>query len=299
MKVGVNTATKLKEKSIELSIPFSNLLWGFVLEDMLDRIAKSSYKEHILLADQGIIGVENYKRPAEGRLTFYYKESEKKIAPEKQIPGQILAAPLLEAFCREILEETEEVLWRYSYQMQEGYADLTLSAWYHEMSVPLQMRLVCVKGNSYRTKEITFSRFMDHKPVSLLLFAPGNQLGECFFEIMKKLELILDMSAYDAVNEILKTESVSGRHILEELHRLCEKEPRVCRLRRMEQLESYLNYKYMENRWEKYRKAHHRTDSWQEVLARLISFGKPIWTALCEDEIFFDDWMPELGRYLG
>ena len=79
MKVGVNTATKLKEKSIELSIPFSNLLWGFVLEDLLDRIAKSSYKEHILLADQGLIGVENYKQPAEGRLTFYYKESENAI----------------------------------------------------------------------------------------------------------------------------------------------------------------------------------------------------------------------------
>lgn len=299
MKVGVNTATKLKEKSLELSVPFSDLLRGFILEDLLNRIARSSFKEHILLEDQEIVGIENYKRPAERRITFYYKESEKKIAPEKQIPGQVLAAPLLEAVCSELFEDHSEVEWEYTYEMQEGYADLALTACYHEMIVPVLVRLVSVKGNSYRTKEITFLRFMDHKSVSLCLFAPGNQLGECFFEIMKKLELILDMSAYDTVNEILKNESVSGRHILEELHRLCEKEPKVRRLKRIEQLESYLNYKYMENRWEKYKKAHHRTDSWQEVLTRLISFAKPIWTALCEDEIFYDDWMPELGRYLG
>ncbi len=299
MNVGVNTATELKKKSMELSIPFPDLLRGFVIEDLLARIAKSSFKEHILLADRKAIGIENYNKKTEERLSFYYKESEKQIALEKLIPGQILQEPLLDVICQELFEGSPDVEWEYTYQIQQGYTDLALTAYYSEMMVPLAMRIVSVKGNAYRIEQTSFQRLLDNKEVSLGLFAPGNQLGECVFEIMKMLELISDMTAYDSVNEILKTESVSGRHIMDELSRFCEKEPKVLCIKRMEQIEGYLNYKYMEKRWEKYKKAHQRADSWQDVLARFVSFAKPIWTALCRDEIFFDDWMPELGRYLG
>ena len=34
-------------------------------------------------------------------------------------------------------------------------------------------------------------------------------------------------------------------------------------------------------------------------MKKFQSFMKPLWHAVCCDEIFFDDWMPELGRYLG
>ncbi len=299
MNVGVNPAAELKKRSMELAIPFPDLLRGFVVEDLLDRIAKSSYREHMMLADCKAVGIENYRRQTEERLSFYYKESEKQIAPEKLIPGQTLTGALLDALCRELFEDRREVEWEYAYQMRQGYANLELTANYFEMMVPLSMRIVSVKGNVYRVEQTGFQMLMDDKPVSLYLFAPGNQLSKYFFEIMKKLELISDMAAYDSVNEILKAETVSGRHVMEELSGLCEREPKILRLKRMEQIEGYVHYKYMENRWEKYKKAHHKTDSWQEVLERFVTFAKPIWTALCRDEIFFDDWMPELGRYLG
>lgn len=118
MNVGVNTATELKNKSMELAIPFPDLLRGFVIEDLLVRIAKSSYKEHILLADRKGIGIENYNRKTEERLSFYYKESEKQIAPEKLIPGQTLDASLLDVICQELFEGSTDVEWEYTYLIQ-------------------------------------------------------------------------------------------------------------------------------------------------------------------------------------
>jgi hypothetical protein len=28
-------------------------------------------------------------------------------------------------------------------------------------------------------------------------------------------------------------------------------------------------------------------------------FLRPVWNAMCRDEVFFGDWMPELERFLG
>jgi len=33
-------------------------------------------------------------------------------------------------------------------------------------------------------------------------------------------------------------------------------------------------------------------------LRQILSFVNPIWDAVCRDEIFFGDWMPDLSRYL-
>ena len=40
-------------------------------------------------------------------------------------------------------------------------------------------------------------------------------------------------------------------------------------------------------------------DEWEEVMDRIVSFTEPLWDALCENTVFLDDWMPELGRFLG
>ena len=37
---------------------------------------------------------------------------------------------------------------------------------------------------------------------------------------------------------------------------------------------------------------------WDEALDVIMQFVRPLWDAVCENKIFFSDWMPELGRYL-
>ena len=56
----------------------------------------------------------------------------------------------------------------------------------------------------------------------------------------------------------------------------------------------------MDKKWQQYEKRQGRApEEWAEILERIMKFLGPTWKALCENEIFFDDWMPELERFLG
>ena len=69
--------------------------------------------------------------------------------------------------------------------------------------------------------------------------------------------------------------------------------------KRLNQLKSYREYGYMRKRWIAACKKQSIEAKWEDTLDTIVAFLEPIWNALCNNEIFFDDWMPELGRYLG
>ena len=57
-------------------------------------------------------------------------------------------------------------------------------------------------------------------------------------------------------------------------------------------LESYDTYTYMKKRWEKYvRKQGMENVSWETVLHRIVLFLRPVWNAMCRDEVFFGPMM--------
>jgi hypothetical protein len=299
----------LKEKSRETGIPFSDLLWGFLLEEFLRRIYSSAFKDVLWLAGEEMLGVANYAKSNKSALEFYYLESARPIAPDKLLPGQKLSKELL-AYLEELIfppEESGTLSWQvacaesdadFVWQITGNWDTGGKLSYYMEIPIAVRFHLLGEKPG-YPKREELLPLLEGYAPVELVVYAPENQLGRHFYEIMKKLELISDMEAYDVVNEILKTESVSGRLIMEELEKLSAKEPSVLREKRMEQLAGYRDYTYMRKRWEKYEKAHGKTpEPWSEVIDRFTTFAAPIWQALCRHEIFFDDWMPELGRYL-
>lgn len=118
--------------------------------------------------------------------------------------------------------------------------------------------------------------------------------------MMEWLELVSDMGCYWRTYEILKTQSLSGRFVLEELQTLTENEPGVKTKKRFAQISEYRDYAYMRKRWEKYLRNHGKKKvAWEEALELILTFAEPVWNCLCDNEIFFDDWMPELGRFLG
>ena len=56
---------------------------------------------------------------------------------------------------------------------------------------------------------------------------------------------------------------------------------------------------YMEKKWKSLlRKEKKKEPTWQEVHGLICRFLEPIWEKLMEDQIFFGDWMPQLGRFL-
>ena len=138
------------------------------------------------------------------------------------------------------------------------------------------------------------------------IFSPESRLGEQLFEIMDKLELVSDMKPYGDAYEILKRYSVSGRQIIDNFKVRAKNKPKTVSMHRLEQVYGYRSYAYMKRRWEQYCKrldttaeGHMRNAGWEETLDLILDFLTPVWSAFCNDEIFYDDWMPELGRFLG
>ena len=169
------------------------------------------------------------------------------------------------------------------------------------MEVPLEVKLIPFEDRNCISEKGELSLFMEEKKTIVYRKYPSeNLLADNLCQIMSQLELIDSMEAYETVDEILRTQSISGRRLVDELTDLTAKTPKILRLKRMQQLESYRDYTYMKKRWEKYAKATKRElPEWQDVMDRLVKFTEPVWRAVCKKEIFFDDWMPELERFLG
>lgn len=303
MKLGVSFPNNWKEKSIKEQIPLSDLLYGFAIEDIMKRMTKSEFREYLWLANEKAIGIESYKKKIKEGLEFLYVESGKKSFQEGLKPGQAFQESLMKQFAEELFieKENEKIHWTYNMKESENRILFLATGSYMDMRIPVNIGVSVIPMGTKRPKNRKFTSLFDVKKVyEYLSYSKESILSESIFEIMRKLELISNMEAYDTMNDIIKNYSISGRHIIEDLKVMGEKEPKVLTMKRLEQVSSYKNYGYMKKKWQQYAKKHKsEVEDWEEVMVRIEQFLRPIWTALCKDEIFFDDWMPELGRFLG
>lgn len=303
MKVGICEAQQLKERSEELGLSFAEMLWGYMVEDAMLRIYASAYREHLWLVSRNVLGADSYQRRTEESIHFLYQPSERMMAKEKLCPGQRLSAALCEQMVQDIFakEDDRQINWSAEVSEEKGVCRIYLTGMYKEMQVPFCLAVHSVDAPNQRPgrQEIDLTVMKNHR-LSYLEYAPENQLSRDLFEIINKLELIGDMGCYHRVYQMLCREPLSGRYVLEELNALTESSPKVRKEQRIGQLAEYRNYTYMRKRWEKYvRNRNVGEVAWEDLLQLLLQFLTPVWHSLCCNEIFFDDWMPELGRFLG
>lgn len=303
MVIGACKEISLKKRSEELDIPFSDLLWGYMIEDMMLRIYQSEYKDILWLETVPIIGEAAYRAREQKRISFFYQENDRPMPPEKLKPGQKLSVLMAEQLMADIFctDNRQEIHWEGQVHEKSGIYFLGLEGTYCQMRVPV---MLCLHGGreekqipGRKEEELTA---IPGKKVSYFIYAPEYQLSRAIFTIMERLELVNDMGCYWKLYETLKNQSLSGRFVLEELETLAEQEPKVKTKKRLEQIAGYRNYAYMRKRWEKYLRNHKQKPvAWEEALDLILNFAGPVWNCLCDNQIFFDDWMPELGRFLG
>ena len=247
--------------------------------------------------------MEAYRNRSEKQIGFLYQPVARRIAPEKLCPGQKLSVALCKHMMLELLggDNVQQISWSGEVTEKEGIFYLHLTGTYRQMQVPLCIAIRSVQAKNQRPeqKEIRLP-VIENRHLSYLVYAPENLLSRDLFEIVNKLELIGDMGCYDRVYQTLLHDSLSGRYVLEELSGLSEACPQVRKEFRLTQLAEYESYAYMRKRWEKYVRGHGGEPvAWVDVLHLVLAFLAPIWRSLCNNEIFFDDWMPELRRFLG
>ena len=292
MKLGMDFPLEWKTLSEQSGIAISDILYGYAIEDLMVRLEKSSFHENMWIMNEDVLTEDAFRKNIKKSLSFYYKESGRKT----------LDSILVETFLIEIKEQDRHgIFWTHTVEEKDKVFFIHMEAHYKDMKIPVVMTLEVVPENAQIPKEKSMElRYVSKRICKYYTYSKESILAEALFEMLRKLELVGDMSSYSIANDILKKDSISGRHILEEFKFLGEKEPKVVNLKRLEQIEDYQTYAYMEKKWQQYEKRQGRTpEEWSVVLKRILKFLGPTWKALCENEIFFDDWMPELERFLG
>lgn len=273
----------IKEISIQKNIPYSDILWEFITHDFLWRLYKSNFTEIVWLSDA------MYASGKRLELYYIYTKAENVEIEIKKIKEAL--------FLDEKLNEHSQVVWN-----SDGLVDMwSFNVICDNTTVFYPIHIKKLKKENAGIPAQREIQLLNHKQKQIVLntFSPELILGENMLEIVEKLELINSMKSYEKVYDILKNSSISGRHILEILNQQVEKEPRLAVMRRLEQLKEYRGYSYMKKRWNQHCKRVKRQEQWEEVVDLILAFIEPLWSALCQNEIFFDDWMPELGRFLG
>jgi hypothetical protein len=318
MNVGTQPDSFLAAIADREALSYADALRGYAMESLLRRIYESDYGEFLWLRETRAIGSENYRRRQEACLEFYYVESTKYIAPDKVVPGVPWTDRLVERMQSELFEHSGRDGIAWTVERVVLHTDTkalnaapgsemppttvwTLGVSYQQMHLPLTVKVTPLLNRELAPEQQKMPLLA--KPTAVLtvyVYSVESRLAEYLFEIIKMLELISDMGAYDRVNQILKKESISGRHIMELLEEKIKAEPRLLREKRIDQLAGYRDYTYMAKRWEQYERRHAMAaEPWTEVIGRVLRFVAPVWRALCRKEVFFDDWMPELSRFLG
>lgn len=268
----------------ECNMSYSDALWRYVSEDFLWRIRANNLEEVLWLTKPQFKECE--------RLTLYYVESrtsKKAGSPQEILDNKILG--------NKEVNSRSDIRWS-GYQKENIW---NLKAKVNDTEIPFSVKIIVLseeKAGVHSTTEFTALNH-SHKNIKLYSYSPESILADLIFEIMEKLELIGSMESYVSVYLILKNSSISGRHIVDILKEHALEKPKVVSYRRLEQIKGYMDYAYMRKRWDKSCKKMNVDAAWEDALGLIIGFIEPLWNALCANEIFFDDWMPELGRFLG
>ena len=303
------TKAKLKARSEALQIPFSRLLTGFVLEKVLSLLAESEFGGNLWLLNGSSLGVEQYRRQNVLVLEFAYVTDEKVKKTEAVVCGQTLSPKLafLMLACIVQKEKTPEIKWKgnLSTAQNEERNDICLSivAEFEEMKVPVRVLIREVENLSAQkmlpVKKTLTSCVEDDVEISYLQYPTEELLAQKLFAVIRDMELLSDMGTYEEIYQILSGEIIDGRGVRELLGDLCRKQNIKTSMKRVEEILSYRDYPYMKKRWQRYlRQQKKKTPSFEDVIELLAKFLPPIWEAVCHDEVFIGDWMPELLRFL-
>ncbi len=299
-KVDDDVLTKISGES---EIPFSNLVAGYILEEVMRRIANSKFNEYLWLRDRNKIGLEACRKKQDLILRFWYCPKEKNYEPTQLVPGQKLSRMLGLAMIAHIFaaEEGASVTWRGNAVEKDGRVELNLIADFCKKEIPVYLIFQTVEYENLIPNKRERALFTENgKTITYYEYPVETFLAEQLFEIMEKMELIPDMRTFDNVYSILSEQAMNARHVRDILEERCRERPVVKNEARLDTIAGYADYTYMRKRWEKYLRHQKRKEpSWQEVLSVMTAFMKPVWHAVCVDEIFFDDWMPGLMRFLG
>lgn len=290
----------IRELAEELQMEYADVLRGVVLEEAMSRIYVSQYGSHMYLLNSECLGKEAYRQGKDRALKFYYQQNDMLDSSNPFAPGTPMNWKMATYLIAMIFytDPNRRISWKGMAVEEKEFFQWNLVATVEEKEVPISIMLYPLDDTTEKPEERTLQLMTTGERLTYFHYGVEITLAKNYLEIMEKLELIPNMEAYSQVDRILNENAISGRLFMERVEKLLTGRETLKKEKRQEQLASYRDYTYMRKRWEQYarRNANHRT--WEDIIAELLRFSEPVWHAICKDEVFLEDWMPELGRFL-
>lgn len=300
LKEQLNYETIL-ERSRNLNIPFSSLLGGAVLEEIVERISLMEQGECLWLRNGAILGKEQYARKLILCLEYDYIADSLKKAGDKQMEEEALKELSRELNGKAWIQKREH---DFIFSQKETYMKknllIQITAEFEEMKIPVSIKIYPQREEKKIPKKETFFSVLFPEKKIFYNSCPAEAiLAEKYMEIITKLELIQDIGNYYDIYYLLERESVDGRKVREYIEELCAGTSLIKEEDRLSMIAGYKSYGYMKKKWKSFlRSVPAKEPSWETAVERFLKFFEPIWRAIVNDLIFFGDWMPELNRFL-
>jgi len=140
---------------------------------------------------------------------------------------------------------------------------------------------------------------LEEESFSLLMYPVEEELSGHLFQILKNLDLKFDPEEYLLAYAAIMGGPVSGTDVALSLGEKWKEQGLPFSEDRLERIREFSSRRNIQTQWDKFIKRQGNLSlSLEDTIETLSLFGAPIWSALCKEEIFFGDWMPDLGRFL-
>lgn len=289
---------QLKEISRQRDISFSNVLATYIAEKIIVSVSNSAYQKELWLKDE-----DNWNFTERELLSYYclqycymppVEKGRKSIFETENGVNDMLQQIFVK-------ENYRGLRFKYKYEERENSIVVDAVFEYEEMSIPLQIEVKAASKRSFEAEMVEKEAVVHTgRQLQYLCYPTESILSEQLLHLIKYMELIPTMEAYETVYHIISEDILQGSHICRRLEELCERENLVCHEKKGEMLADYISYVYMQKKWDKYRKSlkNKELPKWEDVMSKIVTFVSPIWNAICKKERFIGTWIPELERFL-
>lgn len=278
-----NSQIKMKilfEKSNSLQIPYENLIAGCAIETIIELLFAKGKKTGLELCNGKEFSIAGYQKKCFDRMELRVK-------------------PNAEADLRQILENCFENSC-VSLDREAGKKEGKFSALVQidQIQVSIQL-LITAKRNEKENKQIrAIPSILDNqKKISFDEYLIEAEIAECLETIAYYMDLIPEIEAYYRLYEIIHSEMVEGRKIVELIQKGSQ-----AKLFTPERKEELFAQEFCGERFEKWnlfmKKMKIEEPDFEQLFRTCKNFAMPLWDAVSKNELFFGDWMPELERFL-
>lgn len=287
------TREDLKDFAEKNKLPFSQVLGWYITGLTLYLTEETGFNQNLVLVEPFSLDPNQDIHILEDGIAGYYVEDER----IKQSDGFVPGCPYSSDFTARLLLQIQNRATKGGYPLviKVGTGS-RVEFKYQDMYFPLEIR---IRPKSDFYPEMSTFRFFDKNidEIDVRLYPKENQAADYIMEILEKLELINEMEVYLYLYRFAKGTSLSARDVCVALSESeGDREPTWSSF---EKFASYKNNSYMKKKWKVFLRRHRiKEPTWEETMDLLVKFIEPLWASLTKGELFFGDWMPELGRYL-